>query len=66
MPFVKKMPKDTNEILSFEYYTKALCRFDSWHDSIDTVMHLLVKKKSRRNDIPENLRERAKSLYDRK
>ena len=73
IPFVKKVLNNANEILSLEDYAKVLCRFDSGHDSVDTVnalhnsdVNFIIKKKSRRNDIPEDLLERAKSLHDKK
>jgi hypothetical protein len=73
VPFVQKVLNDANEILTPEEYGKVLCRFDSGHDSVDTVnvlhhsdVNFIIKKKSRRNDYPEDLLERAKSLYDKK
>jgi len=73
IPFVKKVLNNANEILSSEDYTKVLCRFDSGHDSVDTVnalhscdVNFIIKKKSKRNDIPEDLLEKAKSLHDKK
>ena len=65
IPFVNKVLNATSEILSLEDYNKVLCRFDSGHDSVDTV-NALNKKKSRRNDYPEDLLEKAKSLCDKK
>jgi len=73
IPFVQKVLKDANEILSPDDYSKVLCRFDSGHDSVETVnvlhnsdVKFIIKKKLRRNDFPEDLLERAKSLYDEK
>jgi hypothetical protein len=73
IPFVQKVLNDANEILSPEEYSKVLCRFDSGHDSVETVnvlhnsnVNFIIKKKSRRNDYSQDLLERAKSLCDEK
>lgn len=73
IPFVNKVLNAANEILSLEDYNKVLCRFDSGHDSVDTINALnkknvkfIIKKKSRRNDYPEDLLEKAKSFCDKK
>jgi len=37
IPFVQKVLDNAKEILALENYSKVLCRFDSGHDSVDTI-----------------------------
>ena len=71
IPFINKVLKAASQILSQEDYSKVLCRFDSGHDSVETIKALnrnntkfIIKKKLRRNDYPSDLLEKAKSLKD--
>lgn len=73
IPFVQKVLSNSNEILSPDEYNKVLCRFDSGHDSVDTVnvlhnsdVNFKIKKKSRSNDYSEDLLERTKLWCDKK
>jgi hypothetical protein len=73
IPFVQKVLDNAKEILALEDYSKVLCRFDSGHDSVDTInvldknnVNFIIKKKCRRNDYSQDLLEKAKSLYDKK